>query len=215
MRNKAEPFINCGEYLPVMVILWLFVPLMILLHELAHYTMSCALGYQSAFCYDRIVPLPNQGLSKEDFVAITVVGPMVEMVLGGIGIWGLLRNSNPSLPMMSIRRWMLTALALAGLRWFKVIFDGSGSDEASLSQVMGLHHLLLPALLIPLSLAATTVIIRFHWRHQTLRPLLAGMAAAGLSTLVWISLLGPALLPHPELQGMKVKAAGGQQGALR
>lgn len=114
--------------------------------------------------------------------------------------------------MMGVRMWIFTALALAGLRWFKVIFDGRWSDEAYLSQVMGLHHLLLPALLVSLSLAATTVIIRFHWRQKTLKPLLAGIAAAGLSALVWISLAGPALLPHPEFRGKQVKAAGGQQG---
>lgn len=186
-----------GDWLRSLAVLAAFPPVMVLLHELAHYGAAAWLGFHPVLCYDQISIPPWEKVGKDAMALIVLAGPAAECVLAATGLAWLVKNRHKQDPGRSTMKWMATALSLAGLRWFKTAFDGVHSDEARLSQFLGLPYWTVPLLLLVPSFLTAAVLWRFHRTQQSLLPFAAGFAACVISGLVWITFIGPALLPHP------------------
>ncbi len=186
------------QYSTSAIVFACFPPLMILAHEVGHYSVSRFLGYHPQFRYAEIFIPISQGVSNSDWLWITLAGPLVEGTMTVIGLSWLFRNYRMGPREYGSPLWIFTALSLAGLRWVKVIFDGRGSDEAWLSATAGWHYLTLPILLLPIAILSGGAVFCFHRKQQTLLPLAAGFCAGLVSVALWFTVVGPALLPYPD-----------------
>ena len=193
-----HPPVHKGDFFWSLLVLAAFPPAMILLHELAHYVVAVGLGYHPTLCYDQVSIPPAEKVGKNHMALIVLAGPTVECILAILGLTWLIRNTHLPRDDRKVMRWLATAAAIAGLRWFKTAFDGPHSDEAKLSHVLGFHYLAGPLLLLIPSFLAAFIIWRFHRAHHSLLPLTAGFLACVISGLAWITYIGPSLLPHPE-----------------
>jgi hypothetical protein len=86
-------------------------------------------------------------------------------------------------------------------------FTGASSDEARLTALLEVPRYSLPAMLIPVALLSAGVMILTHRRQRTLVALAGGFAAAALSGVLWLTWLGPAVLPHPWKRSWKATPA--------
>lgn len=173
-----------------------FPPLLIVLHEAGHYTAARLLGYSPTFSYGEVTIYQPLG-STHQFIW-TLAGPCVELLLCVFGVVGLIRLSRSSRTGSCAEVWLWSALAGSGIRWLKVPFDGDYGDEARMSVMLGFHHLFLPLILLIPSLALAVLLLRFHRQNHTLLPLAVSFAVGIISVFVWLTYLGPAVLPKPQ-----------------
>ena len=183
------------HYLIAILFAVFFPPLMILLHELGHYSAARLLGYSPILSYAKVFVF--QPMNRTHDFLFALAGPCVDLVFCVLGVTGLFRLGR-SLPTHRCWEvWLWSAFAISGFRWIKIPFDGVQSDEGGMSALLGFHPLLIPLALLPPAAVAVGILIRFHLRNQTLLPYAASFVASALSVLVWFTLLGPALLPIP------------------
>lgn len=183
------------QTLLAVVILGLFAPILILLHETGHYLMACSLGHRARFSYNEVIFFFGRLDPHERFLFI-LAGPSVEALFACIGIAGLLRCRRSVPGLASIRFWILTAFSLGALRWLRVTLEPQpASDESHLSVMMGAPPFLLPVILLVPALAAAVTMLQIHRRNRSLLPFGAGFIAAFVTWILWMTVVGPALFP--------------------
>lgn len=193
-----HPPTHKGDFFWSLLVLAAFPPIMILLHELAHYVVAVGLGYNPTLCYDQVTLPPSEIIGQNHMALIVLAGPIIECLLAILGLTWLVKNTHSPGTNRKALKWIATAFSIAGLRWFKTACDGPHSDEAKLSEMLGFHYWVGPLLLLMPSLLAVFIIWRFHRANHSVLPFAAGFLACVISGLTWITYAGPSLLPHPE-----------------
>lgn len=175
-------------------------PLVILLHESAHYLTAGALGVPAHIHFARISLPPEHGTPGILLFLVIAAGPAVDAALAVAGFLWLVHRRKPR-PHSQARLldWTATLLALSAVRWLRC-FTGTPSspqpqDEAMLSQGLGLPIWFLPYALAPLALAFLTAVVRWHPAGSRALPFVCALAGIITGRLLWMNLLGPLVLP--------------------
>src|SRR5688572_5162174 len=101
------------NYLVAILFAVFFPPLLIVLHEAAHYTAARLLGYIPTFSYAGVSIF--QALEPAHDYVVTLAGPCVEALFCVVGVVGLTRwRRSPRLG-TGVEVWLWSALAGAGL----------------------------------------------------------------------------------------------------
>lgn len=175
------------------VVLSVFFPCGMLLHEAGHYLAAKHFGYSPKFSY-RLVTYSAENMSKSADTMIKAAGPCVDVLFVVTGLL-LLRNINGE-GSRSIRFWIGTALILSAMRWLKAPFQGQGvSDEARISALIGIPWWVVPTAMFIPTVIVLTHLLFVHYRHRTLVPLMIGFGIGMLSFILWYREIGPRLLP--------------------
>jgi len=176
-----------------------FMPLLILTHELAHYSTALSLGAHPKLCYDQmLLSSADMQILGQKLAWVILAGPIIELTLASLSMGWLLWRNRMRSDLIRPVDWIFTAFGMASLRWLKVIVDGSMSDEAKLSEILGFHHLALPIFMLIYPLLSVFAMTRFHARHRTLKSLGWAGCASVFAGLAWIYWIGPILLPYPQ-----------------
>ena len=179
----------------------LILPSFIFLHEGGHWLAARTLGLQATLHYRETQVSGHAGSSlvfKNEMVSLA--GPLVNFVLMLCGFFWLktLRRKNASGP-PGIWDWVATSLALNAGRWLRSVFslptNPQPPDEARLSQMIHCPGWLLPYILGLLAITVIVMSIRLHPRGSRLVPFVAIFAGGMIGTLLWMNVVGPALLP--------------------
>lgn len=195
--ERASPAIRHGL---LMIAAAVITPLIIVLHELAHYLAAAAGGVPAHIHYARIALPPGHAAPDILLFLIMVAGPVVDASLALTGfLWLRLRRKSHRVSKATPRDWMATLLAMSAVRWLRC-FTGTPSspqpqDEAMLSTGLGLPAWFLPYAMAPLALAFLTAVVRWHPRNSRALPFACVLAGIVSGRLFWMHFLGPLVLP--------------------
>lgn len=184
---KEHAIIGCG--------IFCFAPLIILLHECAHWIGGSAVGFKLILQHDQIL-MPPQGPLKNfptKMLILTVCGPLVEFTfstIGCIALWRF-RTQAPATSRIPVY-WLWTLLAICGLRWLRCDWQ-SQSDERDLSRLLGLSDWTLSGVMLFPALFVLWLIIDVHRRNRTEGALLCAFVTGVISALLYLNVLGPLL----------------------
>lgn len=146
----------------------------------------------------------------EDSLASTVGGPLQTMLTGSIALLLLFRlgkNSRYSTDKVSVSHWLLICLALFWLRQpvnlvrnlVDILMSKHHwliSDEVKLSYYFGLPLLSMNILTALLGIAVFFIILRYFIPTNERKLFLFSLTVGGvLGVIMWMGLLGPAILP--------------------
>ena len=189
--EKASKFI-----LPLVCAL-LISPLFIVLHELGHYLAGRSLGWTANVRYQETQLTRTEQATPRDEILVTSSGPMVSAFLAAIGfIW--LRASRlsrlDSIPTPA--DWLATTMLVMNVaRWLRCFIGLPSNDENWLSRATGLPGWLLPFCLGAVAIVALIATVRLHPRGSRLVPFLCLAAGGVVGSGLWLTVLGPVLLP--------------------
>ncbi len=180
-----------------------------MVHEAGHLVVAEALGYETSLHYGSVAwwPGTERPIPDSQMIAVSLGGPMTNMLVGTIGlIWLLrLRRRAESTEPLGARGWMATLLSLF---WSRQLFNAASalhlvvtsgewgnSDEVRLAEHFRLHSgsLSLFTGLVAL-LVCVTVVIQMP-RGKTLPWLAGGMLGSLVGFAVWYGYFGPRVLP--------------------
>ncbi len=176
-------------------------PVLLIAHELAHYVAGVWVGGSELKLHYACVTgnLAGEHVSRRDAI-MTGAGPLMQAVLavGGFLWLGHARKQGPD-GAARLGGWIATLLALNAARWLRG-FTGLPShpqpqDEAVVSQALGLPAWFLPYLLVPLAVIAVVALVRLHRLGHRFLPFLSMGLGVMVSGVLWMTLVGPLLLP--------------------
>jgi hypothetical protein len=185
---------RAAPYVVAAAVFFFFFPGGIVLHEAGHYLAARALGREARLAYSRVT-FGGESLTPGQLVKFKAAGPAVELVLATCGIIALTRRDWGRAG--GLGYWLATACSLMALRWVKVAIEGPGSDEADISELLGMYWLALPAILVVPAAAVLAATAAVHSKQRTLKPLAVGFLAGLIGVGIWMLALGPFLLPLP------------------
>ena len=170
------------------VLAGLLAPLAILPHEAGHALVALARGCDHVALHSAWVSAQCGGAPGE--AVQLVAGPLVSWLLAVVGVLAMRRWHCPEGFIVAV---CCAGRALIGLEALAV--SPSGTDEEKLSAVTGIPD---AALVLP-QVIATLVVFAWAWRlarrHGVERDAAIGMLAAMVSGMLYLSVVGPALLP--------------------
>jgi hypothetical protein len=183
------------DYLIAAVVFFLFFHVGILLHELGHYSAAMAFGWNNVRLTYIGTTVKGETISPAARIIFRACGPLVDVVSSVIGVLGLwwCRSHDGN----RVMYWVSTVLALSSYRWFKVMIQGPGSDEADVSELLGMGWYVLPAFMFFLACAVWCFVVSTHVRRSTLGALLFGLVFGIAGVALWVGVVGPILLPKP------------------
>jgi hypothetical protein len=186
----------------------LFTVIGTLSHELGHYMMAIALGYDASINYGYThwsIPGDSNFVSHYyDEELITLAGPLQTIFTGTIGFIFLFgKRKNISLDSeLDHTQWFLVFLALFWLRELFNFLTGipGGFSHWGDEETLALNwHLPILSFILPLALIACLILacvyFRFIPHKQRLTFLAAGLGGGLLGFYLWMFELGPILMP--------------------
>lgn len=176
-------------------------PTIIVWHELGHYLAGLAFDLQPRLAYAMVNLSASPDRLNEVDIPVTAAGPLMDVLLvtGGL-IWLLRSGARRRSSAPSVTDWIATGCTLDAGRWLRC-FTGTPShpqpaDEANLSQAWGLPSWVLPYALAPVAVFLLVTVIRAHPKGMRLAPFAVFLGAGVASFILWIAVLGPAVLPR-------------------
>lgn len=180
----------------------LFMPLLVVVHELGHAAVGMYLGFPVHLSYAAVrYQTAGRVMTDADEAWITLGGPMVEFTVCAAGLaWLLRRRWGKKTVPVSRADWLATAACVLGaVRWLRVVTGTPAlpqpADEALLSGALGLPVWVLPYGLAPLALAVMVLALRLHPPGRRLAPFAGLFCGAGAGLFLWFRWVGPWLLP--------------------
>jgi hypothetical protein len=175
-------------------------PAIIFLHEVGHWTCMRSFGYPATIHAastrwgENQVQNETEAWPRIEFLC-NLAGPAVNAGLAIVGLIFLRRYAKSSAPTLAILPgfWIATLASLAGLRWLQSPFKYP-ADELHLSQQLGLDPFVVPTVMLPVSTIVLILIINYHVRAATIKPLSIAICFGIAGALFWLFLLGPVLL---------------------
>lgn len=183
------------QVLLAVVVLSLFFPVGMLLHEGGHWIAAKCFGWDTHFAYSQVAFYNVTDLSRRSYCIFKLAGPLVDVAFVSIGLTYFSRAGSSAQSRASrLRYWIATALLLSAMRWLKAPFQ-PGADESTISELLGMPWYVIPYALFAPACLVIAYLIRIHFREGTLVPLVIGFGSGMSSFLLWYLLLGPRLLP--------------------
>jgi len=195
----------------------IFVPqafILVMIHELGHYTWAYNFGYEPILHYASVSleNFPeNAGNTPEimkDLIGVTLAGPILNMVVGTIGIiwlWLLRRHGELTYP---VKPQVWAAIVLTVL-WGRELLVGAGGllilmVGVEVETIDDWHEIakyweLSPWIIFFITGAIGSIICllilwwfpRSHWKHLAV----GGPAGCIFGIVVWLGGIGPLVLP--------------------
>ena len=196
-RRSAKKMSPAREYLVPFVCALLACPAFVFLHELAHYVAGACLGFGGKLHYAQVTGIR---LTWQADALVTAAGPLLQAGLAVAGfVWlrNLRTGRREAAP--TLGDWLATTLALNAGRWLRGLTGPPSHpqppDEALLSRAIGLPAWFLPYLLAVMAILALLGILRLLPPGGRLLPFLAMGLGGAIGIQLWMSVLGPFLLP--------------------
>lgn len=175
-------------------------PSCIFLHEYGHYFAATSLGCEAKLYAMRTTftgAFDNQLSADFANLLVTSAGPLVQvfsLMLGSFVLWISVQRYRDTQRPPGLVFWISSLLTLSGLRWLFTIPRGRATDEATISELLGLHWYVMPVALLLLSIAAVVFLIWAHLKADNIVSLLVSVPAAMLGAALWAKVVGPMLL---------------------
>lgn len=186
------------------LILWLCIgiiagPLAIITHEAGHFLAAKSLGYTEVeFHYASINrgQSPHEAERPHDRGVISVAGPLVTLLMAlGCCLYASQKSRYGFFMTLGISTPLRNLASIVALVFVFIGKDVSGNDEVKVASFFNFHPT------IPLLVSGAVLV--FTWiyliplmlkRHGRLA-LAASLAGIILGNVVWLTVLGPAILP--------------------
>lgn len=168
-----------------------FAPVAIMLHEFGHFGAGLMFGLKPHLHF--AMTTMAQTTPFRDFL-VTAAGPMVTALIsigGIISLWFQRRYKVRSPKVWSI--WLATFCALCAGRWLRP--PNHLFDEVRLSTYLGVAPGFLPCAVVALALVILVMTVLLHEPGKRLIPFSSATMGLCLGIILWMSVLGPRVLP--------------------
>lgn len=179
------------------VVFAVFPPFLITLHELGHYLAAKAFGFKPVFQHSEVNFHADATIPKHLYLAVIIAGPLVEVLVGTIGLTLLLRRHRAEYIGTGLVYWITTAMSLAWIRWLRISPGGEDSDEVKISHLLAEHDSFVQSIMVLPAILGLATVFRIHRQNGTVWPLVTGLAAGVISASLWLRTLGPMIFPAP------------------
>jgi hypothetical protein len=180
---------------------FLLSPAFIVLHECGHVLAGKCVGWHSTLHFlDSRFDIPIGKSSRRNDILVTAAGPLVSAVLGTGGfLWLLSLRAQRRDAVLTPADLLAATLVMNVGRWMRIFASSPNhpkpDDEAWISRVMGLPGWLLPWLLATIAVVMIIAIIRLFPPRNRLMPFLALCLGGSAGSYLWMTVVGPWLLP--------------------
>ncbi len=174
-------------------------PLAIITHETGHFLTAKALGYTNVqFHYASI----NRGLTPHeverphDRGLISVAGPLVTLIMAlGCCLYVAQKGKHGFFMTLGISTPLRNLASIVALVFVLIGKDVSGNDEVKVASFFNLHPVI-PLLVSGAVLVFTWIyLIRLMQKKYGRLELAGSLAGIVLGNLIWLTILGPAIVP--------------------
>ncbi|MCA8999825.1 MAG: hypothetical protein KDA80_22710 [Planctomycetaceae bacterium] len=174
---------------------FLGLPACIFVHELGHYAVARAYGWQTTLFPAMVTYTGNP--DRNPRLLFLLAGPLIDLLQIGSGIAILWRFRHRRDRERLAFYWVGVILTFVSVKWVLTPLIApfhTWNDERQISTLIGCPPMVLPGLVLIPGLICLSFLIRQHLRHGAIHSLVlipaGGLSGAGL----WINLLGPWLL---------------------